>query len=269
MSQSACPLCGKIFSSRQRAQYHIDNNVCQKQSHRCPRCERPFSTNAWLKYHLDHNVCQKHKLKLKNTSVVTPNDYTSLSKEQLITKLVQSETEIQLLKSHPQTVNNINNINNINIKVNFGDENIDEILEKSPNMLQDLVVNHISTSIPTLTKKIHCNPEFPQYSNVYIQSYRNPYAMVFQDGNFCRQPKMKTIGQLIDQCVQLLGNHVDGIEDQRIIRKYERYRDSIDEDGESRKELESELIAILIDQGDRLDCNSRLMLENYMKTVKQ
>jgi hypothetical protein len=65
----------------------------------------------------------------------------------------------------------------------------------------------------------------------------------------------------------MLGNHVDDtVVDQRLIRKYELYRDSVDVDGNRRKELEDELIGILLDQGERLklDANFKLMLQEYI-----
>ena len=94
---------------------------------------------------------------------------------------IKLSTEVRVLKENPQTVNN-----NINLLVNFGQENIDEILAKLPNLLQDTLTKHLGQSIPYLTKQIHCNQElFPEYNNVYIESYRNPFAMIFQNGQFC------------------------------------------------------------------------------------
>ena len=270
MSELICILCSKEFSSNQRLKYHVEKKVCQKNIHKCQQCGHIFNRKTHLQYHIEHNVCHKKtKIVLKKQNFST-DAYSSYTKEELITQLqlkekenIKLSTEVRVLKENPQTVNN-----NINLLVNFGQENIDEILAKLPNLLQDTLTKHLGQSIPYLTKQIHCNQElFPEYNNVYIESYRNPFAMIFQNGQFCRQSKMQTIDQLIDQCVMFLGNHVEAnIEDQRLIKKYEQYRDSVDTDGHRRKELEGELIGILLDQGDRLklDNNSRLMLKNYI-----
>ena len=266
MSKTICLLCGKEFSSNQRMKSHMEKKVCQKKPHTCEKCGRCFSSNTWLKYHIEHNVCQKKQkivLKIDQSKQIKEENYNNLTKEELVTKLIQSETEIRVLKEHPQTINNINLI------VNFGQESIEEINKLCPQLMNDVIHKHLTHSIPFLTKHIHCNQDvFPQYSNVFIESYRNPYAMVYSDGQFHRQPKKQTIDQLIDECIQMLGNHVDdNVIDQRLIKKYELYRDSVDEDGSRRKELENELIGILLDQGDRLklDNNFRSMLQEHIR----
>lgn len=265
-------MCGKSFSSKQRLTYHTERKVCQKHVYRCQSCGLTFTTNYRLQYHTIHNVCQKktklfvkQKQKQQNTSDI--NFYKNLSKDELIIKLIQSETESRVLKEHPQTVNNIH------IIMNFGElnnpEQIEEINSKCPHLLDNVIHQHLLNSIPYLTKQIHCNMDvFPQYSNIFIESYRNPYIMVYIDGQFRRQPKKQTINNLIDEFIQMMGNHVDNtIIDDKLIKKYENYRDSVDIDGNRRKELEDELIGILLDQGEKLklDNNFKLILQNHIK----
>jgi hypothetical protein len=263
MSQTICELCGKNFSSRQRLDYHLQKQVCQKTTYGCPNCGSMFSTKLRLQYHVEHNVCQKKlKIRIRQPTQPTIDDYKNLSKDELIMKLIKTETEVSVLKEHPQTINNY-------MLINFGQENINEIKVKYPHLLDDAIKNHLTHSIPFLTKQIHCNQEiFPQYNNVFIDSYRNPYAMVYSNGKFHRQLKKNTIDQIIDECIHMLGDHVDdNIIDEKLIKKYELYRDSVDIDGHRRKELEDELIGILLDQGERLklDTNFRLLLQDYIK----
>jgi hypothetical protein len=257
-----CDLCGKQFSSGQCLQYHLSKGVCKKKLYRCKLCGYDFSCKNRLDYHIEHGVCQKkQKIVLKIKPI--DSDYDSLSREELVAKLKRSEIEIQVLKEHPQTIN----VNNINVMVNFGQENIDDILKKSPDLLLEAITEHLPSSVPFLTRKIHCNPDLPEYRNVYIKSFSNPYAMIYNGGQFCRQDKTIVIGQLIDQCLQFIGNHVEELDNHKLTEKYERYRDSVDTDGKRRKELEKELIGILIDQNDqfKLDCGSKKLLIEYIE----
>jgi hypothetical protein len=258
-----CESCGKQFSSGQRLQYHVDNNVCKKSLYQCQLCGRDFSCKNRLVYHTEHGVCQKkQKIVLKVKPISSSCEYDSLSREELIERLKRNEIENRVLKEYPQIVNN-----NINVVINFGQEKIDDILKKSPNLLRETITKHLMSSVPFLTKHIHCNPDLPEYRNVYIKSFNNPYAMIYNGGQFCRQDKTLVIGQLIDQCLQFIGNHVEELDNQKLTEKYERYRDSVDTDGKRRKELEKELIGILIDQNDqfKLDIQSKMLLIDYIK----
>ena len=280
-----CDLCQRHFTSKRRLTYHVDHDVCQKQLHKCPLCGSVFSRDSCLQYHLEHKVCQnKKKLVLKmspaNLIVNTPIESEQMSfpsREQLLThskeELVEQvlhekqlgqlkDTEIRVLKENPKTVN-------FNI-VTFGKEDPKKIQKKCPNLLHNAIMqDHTCQSIPYLTRKIHCNPEvFPEYENVYLESLKAPYAMVYGEGQFHRQPKEETIGNLIANGIQLLGRHVEEfIEDEKIIQKYDSYLASVStEDDPKRKALEHKLIGILLDQGDRikLDTRSKMILKNYM-----
>ena len=144
--------------------------------------------------------------------------------------------------------------------------------------MSDVFDQSPSKTIPYLTQQLHCNPvDFPQFENVYITSYANPFIMVYEEGQFRRQPKNEVIKELIGQGVILLGHHIEEVEldadfdtddtEHGIFAKYKKYNNSVtDEDDPKRKELEKELIAILLDQGDRLkmDPKSKIILKNYL-----
>ena len=63
--------------------------------------------------------------------------------------------------------------------------------------------------------------------------------MVYSEGQFRRQPTAETVGNLIEEGIHLMQLHIeDHVEDEKVIRKYENYRDSVEnEDGPRRKEL--------------------------------
>lgn len=289
-----CSSCDKVFTRKQMLQYHVDHNVCSKENKfECPKCNRIFARKSNLQYHVDHKVCEhtlcehtknNHRDDPYNSDQYESDTYQNMSKDELMKNLVKCNKIIEyqrnlIINGNNNNINNgiINNNNTINLTVNFGQEKIEDIQLKLPNLLEDALHKHLIESVPYLTQKIHCNEElFPQYANVYMDSYRTPYAMVYNNGKFRRQPKDDTIDSLIDQCIRFLGNHVDDTldindkNDRKIIDKYEKYRDSIDESGDkkgdARKQLERELIGILLDQGDRLrlDKKSENKFKEYL-----
>jgi hypothetical protein len=266
MSTHSCPECKKNFCSKQRLEYHITNNVCGKQSHPCPNCGHQFNRKTHLQYHLDHEVCQKKiplKLKKVDKCDVPQNEhYESYSKDELIAKLqlrdkiiIQLETETKVLKENPKIVNNITNYNNI--LVSFGQENLKVVMEKLPNLIKDLLTKHIDDGIPYLTKQIHCNQDLlPQYSNVYIDSYNAPCAMVFDDGRFCRQAKEQVINALISKCMDIIDKHAEDF-NAKFFTRCEAYHDELDENDKLRKDISKELILMLVNHGDRLKTDPR------------
>lgn len=83
-----CTKCSNCFKSKQALLYHVRHNVCRNKFV-CDRCNVPFSSKQKLNYHQTRNVCimrDKMKLALKSNE-----DYTLLSKEELIQKLVNYE----------------------------------------------------------------------------------------------------------------------------------------------------------------------------------
>jgi hypothetical protein len=271
MSQTEfqCCLCSKNFTTKYRLNYHLEHNVCQKpRSKKCSYCGHLFKNIKMLEYHLEHRVCQKKKPKL----ILKTQNNLQKENESLKLEIATLRGENKTLKEHPQTVNNTTNYNQVNVIVDFDKENIDDILRKLPNLLKDTITQHLTSSVPFLTKEIHCNPStFPEYSNVFITKYNSPYAMVFKEGRFQRQLKKQTLDDVIEKIIHMLGNYLDDHDfNQKILDRYERYRDSIEHDGKNRADLEDELIGILIDYGEvcHMDQISKQTLKDFVTKLQ-
>lgn len=250
-----CLLCHKTFADRRCLNYHVSKNVCQKPNQKlCPKCLQTFSTKQMCQYHITHNVCQfeqKNKIKL-----AVKNRYENMSKEELLIKVAQLEGKVEILTEHPQTINNNNQINLIFPKA-FGSEQIDHILTKIPNLLHDALTKHTDRSVEYLTEQIHCNKEvFPEYTNVYIRGYKSPFALVSNGIRFQNKPQKRIIDQIIENSISMLQDYVDNNGEkfgQKIIGKYEKYRDLLEENdehdrkSERRKDLEIEIAGMLLD----------------------
>ncbi|XP_031550574.1 zinc finger protein 558-like [Actinia tenebrosa] len=56
-----CLKCKKVFSTRQRLQYHVNNSVCMKKptSRVCEDCNKEFSTLQELQQHVKKGICRR------------------------------------------------------------------------------------------------------------------------------------------------------------------------------------------------------------------
>jgi len=267
-----CENCDKMFTSKNGLNYHINKKVCAKVCPLCPLCGKKFKSKQNCDYHVSQQVCQKHnkptlvngtKVKLllkqdihccmKNT-IVPVHKYDDLSKEELIAKLTESETKLneseikyQTLKENPQIVNH-NNV--IVFPKEFGKEDMEYIQQKLGDVVGPLIKSHMFNSIPCLFNKIHNNQVIPEYHNVFSTSERSNYAMISDGIVFKHQPKKNVIDQIIESKRMMLKTYVDNNGDQlgeKVLQKYERYTDLLDEDVEFRKNLELEIGGMLLD----------------------
>jgi len=250
-----CLICGKVFSDKRALKYHMDHKVCQKTQIVCHLCNKEFTTLKGLHYHIENKVCvqrkQKQTPKLK-PKLVLRNKYNQMSHNELVDQLIHLQGKYESLKENPQNINNINNINNniIIFPKEFGKEDMSYIQQKLGDIVGPLVKSHMFDSIPRLFCKIHNNQVIPEYHNVFSTSERSNYAMISDGHLFKHQPKKTVIDQIIESKRSILRNYIDSNGDQlgeKVLQKYEKYQDRIDEDMEFRKHLELEIGGMLLD----------------------
>lgn len=237
-----CPECHKQLRSKRTFESHVSNNICRKRCHICSFCNKNFTRKESLQYHLERQVCRKLKPK-----IVLKNVYAELSRDQLINKLVQTESELTYvkgeynsLKENPQHI-----INNIVIYPKaFGKEDIGYIQQKLGDIFKQLIKDPTLQYIPNLFVQIHNNEQLPEYHNVYTTSEHSSYALVSDGKKFKYCPKKTVIDQIIEDKRSLLNQYVDDNDGQlgkKVLDKYERYENQIDENSDFRKQLELEL----------------------------
>lgn len=261
-----CPSCFKKFTSKQSLLYHITHMVCQKQINKCDICGVIFSNKSALLYHNKNNVCEKKQESLpqitlkKKKKITIKGKYQNMTKEELLTKVAQLEGKVEALTEYPNTVNN--QINLIFPKA-FGTEDMKHISKKMGDILGPLIKNHPFKSIPCLFNKIHNNEQMPEYHNVYISGERSNYAMVSDGKTFTYEPRKTVIDQIIETKRSLLNKYVDDNGEQlgeKVLKKYEKYQERIDDDSEFRKDLEIEIGGLLL--------NMKSVIANDDKTRK-
>ena len=220
-----------------------------------------------LKYHQKNVVCEKKfikpKILLKKEFL---DQYENCSKEQLLYELAYTRGAYHALKENPQTINN--NQFNIFFPKEFGKEEVDYILNKLPNLFHDAITKYCERKLGYLTEQVHCNKKvFPEYANAYISTYKSPFALISDGEKFVRKPKNQVIDQLIEKFLSMLQTYIDDNCEkygQKILDKFERYRNSIEinHSGKKtplRKDLEIEIAGLLLD--------IKPVIEDHLKEV--
>ena len=259
-----CPICQKVFTGGTSLNYHISNKVCQKiNNKRCHKCGQIFSTKQMCRYHILHEVCddmKKHKPKL-----TLKTKYDDMSKEELVIKLIQSETEIRKLRENP-TTHIGNNVNVVVFPNAFGQENMELITQKLGDIIGPLIKNRPHNTIPALFSQIHDNDKLPEYRNVYLPNERSSYALVSDGKKFVYRPKKNVIDQIIEEKRSLINSYIDNNGDQfgeKVLKKYDTYQERLDDNEEFRKELEMEIGGLLLNMKSIIanDEKTRQLLE--------
>ena len=254
-----CPQCGKTLTSTKALNYHIMHRVCDnKDKLVCIQCGKRLATKSGYLYHTQNQVCQpkltnndqpKPKLKLK---LKTDQRYDDMEKEELREKLRKAELVIaqmtgkyEALRENPQKIKN----NIIVFPKEFGKEDMKYIQQKLGDILGPMITQHPFRSIPILFNKIHNNDKLPEYHNVYVASERSKYALISDGTSFIYHPKKTIIDQIIEDKRHILNTYVDANGEQlgeKVLTKYERYQNQLDDDSSFRKDLELEIGGLLL-----------------------
>lgn len=259
----SCPNCKKGFSNKKNLKYHIDHNVCDKSNKKCPKCNHQFCDKPSLRYHMNNKVCEK-KYHITLKSSMTHEKYQSLSKDDLILKLVNLEGKYESLQENPQNIQNIQN--NIVFPTAYGKEDIDYVCRKLGDILGPLVKKKPFQSISSLFEKMHTAKQLPEYHNVYTTSEKSSFALVSDGDRFRNRPKKTVIDRIIEDKRSILNNYIDSNGEQlgeKVLDKYEKYQEKLDSDPLFRRNLELEIAGMLLDMKLIIadDEKTRLLLE--------
>ena len=250
-----CDTCSKIFTSKQSLTYHVSHKVCNNSSKKCEKCGYIFKSVAMLKYHNEHDVCDKKdrvpeiimkpKITLKAQSI---SDYSKYTKEQLIHDLVEIKGKYESIKDNPQTINN-NKINIIVPPAFLKVDNYQQINQSIPHLLHEALSKHPANFISYMIKKTNCNPQLPLYNSIKMTNKKDQFVQISDGMKYVHATKKKVIGELIENKRQTLQKYVDNNGDkygEKILNKYQNYIDFLDDNKEAQKELEMDIICMLL-----------------------
>lgn len=243
-----CTLCNKTFSCKKTLTYHISHMICQKNKFICTICNREFASLQTLKYHQDHKVCENNKNKIKivfKPIARTCDDYSEITKEELIIENARLKGELKGVKETPTTVNN----NIVVFPHAYGKEDINHIIETLGDVFISTIKYRTYRSIPLIFKSIHNNAKLPEYHNIYINSEKSSYAMVSNGEEFEFKPKKNIIDQIIEDKMSLIGKYIgDNVEQfgDKVLVLYNKYCDDLDSNAKFKKDLEMEIGGLLL-----------------------
>lgn len=236
----------------------------------CNKCHKNFTRKVNLQYHLDHNVCDKKtKITLKFKNNNNPTDYENMTKQELLSEINQLKGENKALKENPKTINN-----QINIMVPpafLTIDNYQQMTKQLPNILHNALVKHPANFISYLIKETNCNPNLPMYNSIRVTNKKDQFVQVSNGHKYIYAPKKSIISQLIENKREILQKYVDDNGDkygEKILKKYQNYVDFLDDDKDAQKDLEIDIICMLLNVSDIIESDewSKKLLED-LKTL--
>ena len=267
-----CYQCGKIFRAKQNLLYHTNNKVCLKINKTCIECGHQFKNVKMLEYHMENKVCKKKSLKPKiQLKKETQGKYSTYTKDDLILELALISGEVKSLKEHPQTQNNIEKqINNIYIQVPpafLALDTFQNLMKILPDLLPNALAKHPTEFISFLIEETNCNANRPIFNSVQITNKKDPYAKISDGKKYIYAPKKQVISELIENKKSLLQEYVDNNGDkygEKILKRYYRYVDLLQENPETVKDLEVKITCMLLNMSEVIGSDdwSKNLLEN-------
>lgn len=275
-----CPVCHKNLSCQKALTYHIEHKSCQKIKKKwtCTGCNGEFASKQSLQYHTDHDVCGAAKAKTDSppspalsppasptTSPSIPIPLDPALQSELIAKLqrenIELKAEVRVLKEHPQTVNIVVPPAFLSV------DTYKHFIKNLPQLLHDAISEHTTKCIPYLIEQTNCNPQLPLYNSVKLTNKKDAYVQISDGKKYVYKTKKQIIKELIENKRSILQQYFDDHRDEcgrRAIEKFERYTNYLDDNDEAQKDLENEVICMLLNVSDVIGSDgwSKQLLED-------
>jgi hypothetical protein len=144
-------------------------------------------------------------------------------------------------------------------------------MKQLPNLLHTALSEHPNECVSYLIKNTTCNPELPIYNSVKMTNKKESLIQISDGKKYIRASKKKIIDDLIENKRSILQKYFDENRDnygKRILERYERYVNRLDDDEEAQKDLEIDVICMLLNVSDVIGSDdwSKKLLED-LKTV--
>lgn len=165
-----CTLCNRKFTREESLTYHINNNVCEKQSKMCKGCKIVFSSQQRLRSHIKAYGCsQTPSIVQSNIDQQIALERLKVAKEQIV--LEQMKLSAQKPKpTRKQQVNTGSTTTSTNtaITVNIHQVAHDIIEERKIEANDSNIVERVpDDSIVKLIKTNDYGPSSPEFDEAY------------------------------------------------------------------------------------------------------
>jgi hypothetical protein len=204
-------ICQGILSEKSQAELLeeiIMEKILNDKTYDCEYCGKKFN-------HSSAKCRHKKTCKHKDSNDLIESQIEKIRDElrDELRKEIKAEILNCTVTNNNCTINNIqNNIqqNNTITLENFGKENVE--------FLADSFIRRCLFRAPDgvtdLTKKIHFNPNKPEYHNVTTTNKKDGFLEVFKDGKWIYDDKNKVLDALIKQSFDILSSHYDQFDDE-------------------------------------------------------
>ncbi len=266
-----CESCAKKFAGSHGYFYHIKNDVCNK--YKCPKCNKILSNSVTYKNHLENVECDKKLVPKTQLQLQITNDLDQLYpdfKDLTVEKyhqICEENLKFKTQNIHPTQINlnkskvyidkrqdnrQINHQYNIIVPPAFlSMDTYENIMKLCPNAMDQAVFKNPTNCIVDLVKSTNCNPDHPEFNSIMITNKRDGSAKVSDGKKFISVSRQKVIADLIDNKRELIQRHINNHPEKYklISKRLENYLDVLEND-DSQKDLENELMYLLMDMKD-------------------
>jgi hypothetical protein len=260
MNALKCIYCDKEFTQKSNVLTHIKNN-CKKvkeieeEKHKIfLRLKEEAEKKIKEKEDEDNKIkkLEEENLKLKNALENQEKTIEKTIEEKLqkeISKIKKSiikksNKKISTKNSHNKTSNiNSNNNNNNNIDNSIKDSNIQQNIflanytaNGMPPIPNEEIIPLLKRGFQTsveLTKKIHFNPKYPEFHNVYIPRINEKYGMIYLDDDWQITDRDELVNDIYENkrayVVENLETFISQLDENKI-KSLKRWLDKDDDD---------------------------------------
>ena len=251
-SKYICPNCNRQFGRKETLTNHTEKKICIKRNKTktCEKCGKVFSTKQRYLYHLENVDCEN------STNTQKLLDEIRDLKNAMSKIQINNTNQTQNVEN--QTNNYIEN-QTINITIiNYGNEgSISELIEKFSTEIREIATNDISNFVPLISKTIHDGNKYPKLKNIYsTKSYPNN-VMIYKDGQFIKANKLKIYQDMIDRNKEILSQSEGcGLDENNLDQCFD-YLDLIEGDQDFRKKTIHDLDQVFLDIGKDIKNHKR------------
>lgn len=218
MDEYSCPRCGYITSSSQCYKKHLQRKyICKAiksnlllddeyhkhieymknkkkkaKEFKCDECNKVLSSKQML---------QKHKNKCASKNNMNDSELLKHMNEQI----QELKKKIENVPTTTNVTNNItnNNNNNNNVSIENATINLISYHETNENKLSSneilTCMLHNNNCVPLLIKTTHCNENYPEHMNIYMEHYDDKFVKIYDGEQWIIIKKEDLIDDLINK----------------------------------------------------------------------
>ena len=265
----SCSECNKAFQKKSHLDYHVEHKSCKVPRFFCKYCEKGFTSDSSMYRHMKHTC--KERVRQEDDNNEMKEIIVSLQKD--VEELKKDNTELRkkVIKSEKHKPNcNVTNNNTYivtgdinqtinNYMIGFGKEDMDRIDK------EDMMVafrNGFKSTIQ-LTKAVHFNPKYPEYSNIKRTNSSSSYAR-YHDGQKWMEIKVK---DLVDDIYERKRDYIEDNLDEYFDKLTKSQKNglhrwlSTDDDHQRIQNVKAEIKSLLWNERQLAENNERVLID--------